>query len=309
MHPRSRTLPPAARAAVLALGTLSLLGAAGLPAEEGKPAAKTMLTRVAEDNRKLEVSLTGDVKLDAAAPHPVTVSGDGSFRVKEEKAGKSRLYVATADKRSYTVDGKEQPLDPEAEAWLRDVVRGVAKNKPEGGKGRVAELHRQHLEGEPGHAGHPAPDGPEGKRIRVEVLKGDGEGPGTVVIHREGPGGEKIEKHLRFVTEDDGAEGCGDCGPLGHPALGRPVPGHHPGLGRPWGPPPMSPRAPGHLAPDHAVLQAEVAALQAELKLLQARLNQLQKALSAAPKATKGGAPTPPPPHLPAPPPPPPPAH
>ncbi len=304
MHPRSRTLPPAARAAVLALGTLSLLGAAGLPAEEGKPAAKTMLTRVAEDNRKLEVSLKGDVKLDAAAPHPVTVSGDGSFRVKEEKAGKSRLYVATADKRSYTVDGKEQPLDPEAEAWLRDVVRGVAKNKPEGGKGRVVELHRQHLEGEPGHAGHPAPDGPEGKRIRVEVLKGDGEGPGTVVIHREGPGGDRVEKRLKIVTEGDGPEGCGDCGPMGHaamehPTMRPPVPGHHPGMGQPWGPP-----MPGHLPPDREVLQAEVAALQAELKLLQARLNQLQKALSAAPKTTKGGTPTPPP-HLPAPPPPP----
>ena len=307
MHPRPHTLPPAARAALLALGTLSLLGAAGLPSEEGKPAGKTVLTRVVEDNRKREVTLKGDVKLDAAAPQPVTVSGDGSFIVKEEQAGKVRRYVATAEKRSYTVGGQEQPLDAEAEAWLREVIRGVAKNNPEGGKGRVIEVHRQHLEGAPGHAGHPAPGGPEGRKVRVEVLKGTGDGPATVFIHREGNGGETVEKHLKIVTEGDGPEGCGDCGPMGHAAMGHPPMGHpgmghhpgmgpHPGLGLPWGPPPVGPRAPGHLPPDHAVLQAEVAALQAELKLLQARLNQLQKALSAAPKETKGGTPMPPPP-------------
>ncbi len=321
MHPRPHAHPPAARAALLALGTLSLLGAAGLPAEEGKPApkpAKTTLTRVVEDDRKREVTLKGDVKLDAAAPQPVTVSGDGTFIVKEEQAGKVRRYAATAAKRSYTVDGQEQPLDAEAEAWLREVVRGVAKHNPEGGKGRVIEMHRQHLEGEPSHAGHPAPRGPEGRKLRVEVMKGAGDGPGTVVIHREGTGGEKIEKHVKIVTEGDGPEGCGACGPLGHaamehPAMGRPERGQHPGmgqhpgLGQPWGPRPFGPRAPGHLPPDHAVLQAEVAALQAELKLLQARLNQLQKALSAAPKVTKGRGAVPPPPPLP--PPPPPPAH
>ena len=303
MHPRSRTLPPAARAALLALGTLSLLGAASLPPEEGQPApkpVKTILTRVAEDDRKREVSLKGDVKLDAAAPQPVIVTGDGSFRVKEEKAGKTRLYAATAEKRSYTVDGQERPLDAEAEAWLREVVHGVAKHQPEGGKGRVVELHRQRLEGEPGHAGHPAPDGPEGRQLRVEVLKGDGDGPATVFIHREGPGGEKVEKRVKVVTLGDGPEGCGDCGPLGHPAMGHPAMGHHPGLGLPRGP------RPGQLPPDHAVLQAEVDALQAELKLLQARLNQLQKALSAAPKVTKGRGAVPPPTPLPAPPPPPP---
>ena len=308
MHPRPHALPPAARTALLALGTLSLLGATGLPAEEGKPAGKTALTRVAEDERKLEVTRKGDVKLDATAPQPVTVSGDGTFIVKEEQGGKVRRYVATAAKRSYTVGGQEQPLDAEAEAWLREVVRGVANNNPEGGKGRVIELHRQHLECAPGHAGHPAPGDPEGKKVRVKVLKGEGDGPATVFIHREGSGGEKVEKHLKIVTEGDGPEGCGACGPMGHaamehPAVGRPVRGHHPGLGLPWGPPPVGPHSPGHLPPDQAVLQAEVAALQAELKLLQARLNQLQKALSATPKATKGGAPVPPPP------PPPPPAH
>lgn len=305
MHPRPHTLPPAARAALLALSSLSLLGAAGLPSEEGKPTGKTVLTRVAEDNRKREVTLKGDVKLDAAAPQPVTVAGDGAFIVKEEQAGKVRRYVATADKRSYSVDGKEQPLDAETEAWLREAVRGVAKHSPEGGKGRVVELHRQHAEGEPDHAGHPAPGGPEGRKVRVEVLKGTGDGPATVFIHREGNGGETLEKHLKIVTESDGPEGCDGCGPRGHaamkrPAMRPPVPGHHPGMGLPWGP------RPGQLPPDQAVLQAEVAALQAELKLLQARLNQLQKALSAAPKVTKGRGAVPPPP---LPPPPPPPAH
>ena len=113
------------------------------------------------------MTLKGDVKLDAAAPQPVTVSGDGTFIVKEEQAGKVRRYAATAAKRSYTVDGQEQPLDAEAEAWLREVVRGVAKHNPEGGKGRVIEMHRQHLEGEPSHAGHPAPRGPEGRKLSL----------------------------------------------------------------------------------------------------------------------------------------------
>ena len=235
------------------------------------------------------MTLKGDVKLDAAAPQPVTVTGDGTFRVKEEQAGKVRLYVATAEKRTYSVDGKEQPLDAAAEAWLREVVRGLTKNRPEGGPRRVVEVQRKRLEGAPGEGDHPTP---EGRRLRVEVQKAEGgEGPATVIIHREGPGGEQVEKHLRIVTEDRESEGCGECGPLEHPGKGRP------GMGRPgMGHPGMMGQHAGLLPPDREVLQAEVAALQAQLKVLQARLNQLQKAIQATPKASKGGAPVPPPP-------------
>ncbi|WP_257312533.1 M56 family metallopeptidase [Geothrix fuzhouensis] len=140
-----------ARTAALALLTASLLGAAGV-AFQGKDkepspkAAQTTRVKVIDGDRQMDVRLEGEVKLDPAAKEPVTVPGAGSFRVEEKKAGKARTYTATKDKRTYTVDGQEQPLDAEGEAWLRETVKDAAKAQKAKDKAQRIEIRTRRMD-------------------------------------------------------------------------------------------------------------------------------------------------------------------
>jgi len=107
--------------------------------------------KVIDGDRKLDLRMKGEVRLDATAKEPVTVPGEGSFRIEEKKGGKARAYAATKDKRSYTVDGQEKPMDAEAEAWLREVVKEAAKAQAGKDKARRVIVHTRPGEG---HASH-----------------------------------------------------------------------------------------------------------------------------------------------------------
>lgn len=172
MHRIRHLLHPAlpvtsgARVTALALLAASLLGAAGVALQEKAATKSDKTTRIVDhdDQRKLDVRMKGEVKLNAEAPDPVVVAGDGSFKVEEKKAGKTRTYAATKDKATYTVDGKEQPLDKEAKDWVRGVAKMAAK--AQAGKAlaerhaviaerhaagaeaqaRVMEIHARHME-------------------------------------------------------------------------------------------------------------------------------------------------------------------
>ncbi|HJW72603.1 MAG TPA: M56 family metallopeptidase [Geothrix sp.] len=151
LHP-SLPVSSGARAATLTLLAASLLGAAGVvlqdKAKEEPPSPKKATQiRIVDDGRKLDVRLKGEVQLNAEAPEPVTIPGEGSFRVEEKKNGKARAYTATRDKRTYTVDGKEQPLDAEGQAWLRGAVKDAAKAQTGRDKAhRVVEVRTRHME-------------------------------------------------------------------------------------------------------------------------------------------------------------------
>ncbi|WP_243295120.1 M56 family metallopeptidase [Geothrix mesophila] len=140
----------AARAAALALLAASLLGAGVVLQDKGKestPKAEPVTRmKVIDGDRKLDLQMKGDVQLDPAAKEPVTVPGDGSFRVEEKKAGKTRAYSASKGQRTYTVDGKTQPLDAEGEAWLREAVKDAAKAQKAGDKARRIEIRTRHLD-------------------------------------------------------------------------------------------------------------------------------------------------------------------
>ncbi|HLP31809.1 MAG TPA: M56 family metallopeptidase, partial [Geothrix sp.] len=146
MHRVRHLLHPAlpvtsgARVTALALLAASLLGAAGVALQEKGATKSDKTTRIIDhdEQRKLDVRMKGDVKLNAEAPEPVVVSGDGSFRVEEKKGGKTRAYAATKDKATYTVDGKEQPLDKEGKDWVRGIAKVAAK--AQAGKA-LAERH------------------------------------------------------------------------------------------------------------------------------------------------------------------------
>ncbi|WP_243287316.1 M56 family metallopeptidase [Geothrix terrae] len=140
----------AARAAALALLAASLLGAGVVLQDKGKePAAEpepVTRMKVIDGDRKLDLQVKGDVQLDAAAKEPVAVPGDGSFRVEEKRGGKTRAYTASKSRRTYTVDGKEQPLDAEGEAWLREAVKEATKAQKARDKAHHIEVRTRRMD-------------------------------------------------------------------------------------------------------------------------------------------------------------------
>jgi len=231
----------AARAAALALLAASLLGAGVVLQDKGKETTPKPETnsrmKVIDGDRQLDLQLKGEVQLDPAAQEPVAVPGDGSFRVEEKQGGKTRAYSASRDKRTYTVDGQEQPLDAEGQAWLREAVKDAARAQAGREKARRIQVHTLRM-------GDPARDmdahlkeldaqlkaletdpkfspeerarvqaemekakselakaREERRKVRVEMRQGkDGE-PGTVILHKDKDG---IEKRVEIITEDIG---------------------------------------------------------------------------------------------------------
>jgi beta-lactamase regulating signal transducer with metallopeptidase domain len=154
LHP-ALPITSGARATALAVLAASLLGAAGVALQDKGPEVppkpgQAPRSEAPKEKRKLEIHIQGDVKLNAEAPDPVTVSGDGSFRVEETKGGKTRAYAATKDQATYKVDGEAKPLDQEGKDWLREVARQAKRNRAGHHPERVIEL-RRHRQGEPGH--------------------------------------------------------------------------------------------------------------------------------------------------------------
>ena len=318
MHRVRHLLHPAlpvtsgARAAALALLAASLLGAAGVALQDKKPPPKgdqNTRMKVIDGDRQMDVRLKGEVKLDPAAKEPVTVPGDGSFRVEEKQGGKTRAYAASKDKRTYAVDGQEKPLDAEGEAWVREVVKDAAKAqagqekapmflevrtrhlearereldarsrdlenqakelersaptmtpearakaqaegdrlKTEGAKlkaeGEHLRAEAERLRNDPQMKAPIAKTRAEGRKVRVEVMEKDGEGPGTIIIRKAGDSKNVLAKRYRIKKESA------------------------PGEDQEW----------AFTGPEGADdPQREMAEIQAELKSLQARLDQLQK--------------------------------
>lgn len=342
LHP-ALPITSGARATALALLAASLLGAAGVAFQDKekdatpKPDTTTRM-KVIDGERQMDVQVKGEVKLDAAAKEPVAVPGDGSFRVEEKKGGKARTYAATKDKRTYTVDGKEQALDAEGEAWLREAVKDAAKAQTGRDKARRVEIRTRILEdrereldahgraldaqarelesqtkelerraqsatpeerarlqaegdrlkaeGEKLRAeGERFRNDPElkalidkaraeGRRVRVEVIKKDGEGKDVLVkrfkMTKEGAPGEA--KEWTYIDPEGG-----DVILEGMDQEIRIPPIHIPRM-RLRHLPPMGPDGDP---------QVEVAAIKAELKALQSRLDQLQKQMATTPKPPK----------------------
>jgi beta-lactamase regulating signal transducer with metallopeptidase domain len=162
MHRIRHLLQPAlpitsgARAATLTLLAASLLGAAGV-AFQGKgdesPAKPNRTTRIkiADDQRKLDVVMKGEVQLNGEAPEPVAIQGEGSFRAEERNQGRLRVYSATKGKALYTVDGQAVALDKAGRDWLRTVVAEVRKTRANRAKGQEVKLQIHDLEQQERH--------------------------------------------------------------------------------------------------------------------------------------------------------------
>ncbi len=144
LHP-ALPITSGARATALAILAASLLGAAGVALQEkGSEATsksdKNTHIRVSDDERKLDVQMKGEVQLNGEAPDPVTVPGEGSFRVEEKKGGKTRTFVATKDKSVYSVNGQEMPFDNEGRDWVRGIVAETRKAQAGREKARAMKV-------------------------------------------------------------------------------------------------------------------------------------------------------------------------
>lgn len=328
-HLLQPTLPASsgARAAALALLAASLLGAGVVLQEQGKdPAPKdgniTHL-KVVDGDRKLDLQMKGEVQLDATAKDPVAVPGDGSFRVEEKKGGKRRAYSASKDRRAYTVDGKEQPLDAEGEAWLRGAVKDASKAQSAQEKARRIEIHTKLLEGRTRELDAHLKDldvhlkdldrlpelspeerakvradldkaradiqkaRAEQRKVRVEVLrKKNGTGKDVEILTEDvGPGMVVIRKKVDGKTIVEKRVQV----PTGQGEEDIVIPEIH-------------------IPEVEADPQVEIQALQSAMRSMQKRLDQLHKQMEARPQGTRKPAALPPPPPAPPEPPPAPPA-
>jgi beta-lactamase regulating signal transducer with metallopeptidase domain len=351
MHRIRHLLHPAlpvsngARAAALAVVAASLLGAAGVALQDkdaSPKAEKTTRIKVLDEDRKLDVRMKGDVQLNAEAPDPVVVPGDGSFQVEEKKGGESRSFKATRGKTVYTVNGQEMPFGKEGREWVRGIVTETRKAQADRAKAHVVklhaekdrakadeervevEVHRALAEADRARAeAHKALA--KEKRIQVEVVEKPGDGHKTFIVRRKGSGGPGGESDTEIITEDL---------PDGHVILHKKVDGKEMvekrlkvirkgGEGKDhltWnvvGPEGETIDLEGleqdidipeiHILRRGGDPAMEMEVIQAQLKALQARLDQLKKQVAEGPKPTwkpKATHPVPPPP----PPPPPPPA-
>ncbi len=95
-----------------------------------------------------EIRLHGDVHFNDGETDITSMSPDAFFSYEESYGFSSRRYQAAADssgqiKRAYLVDGREKPLDADAQAWLRaaipDFLRESGIDAPE----RVRRIMKQ----------------------------------------------------------------------------------------------------------------------------------------------------------------------
>jgi len=138
---------PAARAGLIAALTVSVLGAAstlGLRNQESPKAPeakketreeKKTLTVVVEDDakaaRKLKIQMKGKVKIQPEAQPPVALEEGARLEIEGRDGEQLRSYSAergpAGEKRIWTLEGKEQAPDAQAEAWLKKSLEATQK--------------------------------------------------------------------------------------------------------------------------------------------------------------------------------------
>ena len=217
-HLLQPTLPvtSGARATALAVLAASLLGAAGVafqdkPKEADPKAEKTTRLGQTEQSQKRTLTMKGEVKLNAEAPEPVVIPGDGSFRVEEKEAGRTRSYFATKNQATYSVDGHATPLDAEGKAWLRSVVKTARKAKVGGETPREMKVLVE-VDGAEGATEKVTADG---HKVRVQVIEQKGDGPGTIILEDDRDLLLHPKKQIRIIRKGNGGETIDLQGPDG----------------------------------------------------------------------------------------------
>lgn len=138
---------PAARAGLVAALAVSVLGAAstlGLrPQEKAKPTesrqeaketerAVTVLVDVdTKAPRKLKIEMRGKMKIQPDSEPPVALEEGARLEIEGKDGEQLRSYLAergaSGEKRLWTLEGKEQVPDAQAQAWLKKSLEAARK--------------------------------------------------------------------------------------------------------------------------------------------------------------------------------------
>lgn len=209
------SLPPSPtrRAGILAALAVTALGAGTAfrlqdapkkPAEaatEGK--VSRMNLQINEDGTRLRVKSQGDVKIRPDGKTDLSLADGASFELSETEKDTVRRFSATrekgVEKRTFTVNGKETPVD---QAWLDarlDTLKKVEtkhakaleKAKDAEGKAKDAEEKARRIEVRLRKLDK---DGGEVDREDVHKLHGEGSRHHRIIIRKHGDGLAEIEE-------------------------------------------------------------------------------------------------------------------
>ncbi len=169
---------PSARAGILTALAVAILGAsAAMGFAEDKKPQETRRMVLQEGDRRIDLQLKGDAKLDPKSETGVNLGEDGSIELSVREAPSRKKVTFKKDAKTLTVDGKETPLKGADEVWVRQIL---------------GELKGLEVKVEPGKAGT--------KSYRVEVeeeaTKG---GKPRIFTYRSGTSsGGSATPHMEF---------------------------------------------------------------------------------------------------------------
>jgi len=138
---------PAARAGLVAALAVSVLGAASTfgfrPQETTKPtesrkeiketerAVTVMVDVDTKAPRKLKIEMKGKMKIQPESEPPVTLEEGARLEIEGKDGEHLRSYLAergaSGEKRVWTLEGKEQAPDAQAQAWLKKSLEAARK--------------------------------------------------------------------------------------------------------------------------------------------------------------------------------------
>jgi beta-lactamase regulating signal transducer with metallopeptidase domain len=190
------------------------------PASPAPPTGAETRTIVvdAKAGEKRQVRIKGEVKVQPDPQHDFVLGEGGSLEISQKAEGQTRRFKAWreggTEKRSYTLNGEERPLDAE---WLKRELTDLkgARSHPKedpGGKEKRIEIHVRKQGKDEGdieeriiHLDGP-PNAHERRMIRIEA---DGKGPDgktKIFFFRDGEekleiDAEKLARHAREMAE------------------------------------------------------------------------------------------------------------
>ncbi len=135
------------------MGRMALLGALlmtpALPAAAQQHERDEWVARHIHNDRRLEITVRGRFELTPDERAIATLSPGGRIQIEEATSRtSSRMVIVTADNAGtlshlYVLNGRQQPWDAAAEAWLAELLPRAAREFGMGAESRVRRIHQR----------------------------------------------------------------------------------------------------------------------------------------------------------------------
>ncbi|MFY9573524.1 MAG: hypothetical protein WAV20_19170 [Blastocatellia bacterium] len=159
---------------LITVSVLCAVAFAGYAQTKSTTSSKSERTSITQENSNwnwrhndrdvdLQVTIRGRVEFTEDYSDIKSIPDGGEIRVKDDRGGVVRKFVATSDggsiKRSYSINGQPSALDDEAQKWLARILDQTVRLSGYDAKARVQKLLKQ--------------SGPRGVLDEISQLKGD----------------------------------------------------------------------------------------------------------------------------------------